>query len=426
MSLPTPPPSGRRPPVTEQLPVLRFIDAQLEHGRLEVHSYDMLYRVILMISDISLLLFPHSHVLHPTVRRHIEKLSNDIMRIFYIFGKHIDGKLKHAKRAMDTLPDLAVTEEERYENLRVWREVLQTTHAPSNNDTNMYRHFWLYYDTQVYRPFLQLHRDEPDHSVWQLHDMLNRIQERISSVCDDLEEANKIVRELDAEYTFGLWGANEAPRSETDGERQLSPIEETEDMAETITRSATTNDLLDILDEFFDSSNSPPGDDNLPIASTVADYNLGTKDVECLEEPLVGSKVPRVFTGCFLDLEESVKGLQLHRVNISMDGSEAEGSVKIKDFALCAPSTLPSPLPSPATLLERREALSTREPTWEKRIIGGQMVRSRRPHDRTRAQTVDERGGGLEAWLAIPPSLDRGQGHGSGVRSRAAQRQYTL
>lgn len=304
-------------------------------------------------------------------------------------------------------------------------EVYRTLHAPSDNDTNLYRYFWIYFDNHVYSPLLQLHRIEPDHSAWQLHDKLNKVQESILSLCDDCEEANKIVTDLDAEFTFGLWGTTEAPRFDTDGEKQLSPIEELDDK-EAMSRSITTNDLLNSLDDFFDSPTSLPGDENLPNAPTDDGYNLSTRNPDCQDEPSMGSEVPRVFTGSFLELEDCVKGLRLHRVNLSVDGSEADGSVKTKDFALCTPSALGSPLPSPATLLERREALSTREPAWEQRIIGGQMVRSRRPHDRNRTQTVDERGGGLEAWLAEPPTQDKALGRGVGARSRMAHRQYTL
>lgn len=306
-------------------------------------------------------------------------------------------------------------------------EVHRTLHAPSNNDTNMYLYFWIYYDAEVFRPFLQLHRDEPEHSVWQLHDKLSKIQESILALRHDVEEANQLVRDLDTEFTFGLWRATEASLPETHVDKPLSPIEESDDKPEAASRAITTSDLLDSLDDFFESPNSPPGDDNLPVISMDARYSISGRDSERRDEPLAAdSKVPRVFTGSFLNLEHSVKGLGLHRVNLSVDGSEADGSVKIKDFALCSPSTFPSPLPSPATLLERREALSTREPTWEKRIIGGQMVRSRRPHDRTRAQTVDERGGGLEAWLAESPSPDRALERGVDARSRVAHRQYTL
>lgn len=125
MSLPpSPPPSGLRLTDTGRLPILRFLDKHLEHRCLDVHSYDMLYQVVMMIGDISLLLFPHSHVLHHAVRRHIEMLSDRIVDTFCIFGGHIETWLNRARQAMDKLPDLEVEEEERYENLKVWREVL--------------------------------------------------------------------------------------------------------------------------------------------------------------------------------------------------------------------------------------------------------------------------------------------------------------
>lgn len=126
MSLPlTPSMTGSPPPPSNHDRVLDFLQIHLEQGKLEPHSHDMLHRSVLMMDEISLLLFPPSHILHAAVRQRIETLADAITNIFYVFGEHIDRGLRRAKRANAELPDLDVAEEQRLENLRVWREVIE-------------------------------------------------------------------------------------------------------------------------------------------------------------------------------------------------------------------------------------------------------------------------------------------------------------
>lgn len=128
MSVLPPPPTGTRVPIAQSpRPVaLCFLDAHLEHGGLDADGYDMLYGVLLMISEISLLLFPHSRGLDAKVMHRIKVLSNRVAGTFHVFGEHIDTHLRRAKRAMHELPDLAVTQEDhRRHNLKVWRRRLR-------------------------------------------------------------------------------------------------------------------------------------------------------------------------------------------------------------------------------------------------------------------------------------------------------------
>ena len=241
----------------------------------------------------------------------------------------------------------------------------------------------------------------PRHNSWQLRHRLNHIRDCIIFLCENVEESNKLVTDLDAEFAFGSWSMNQ-------GGKQPPPIKVINDEQKAIARNKKTNDMLINLDVFFEDSDSPT-------------YNIAAGVGED------GPEVPRVFTGSFSELQQSVQGLKLHRVNLST-GSEFEtgSDVQVKDFAMRTPLRTPCLLPSPATLLERREALSAREPTWEHRLIGGQVVQSRRPHDRNRAVTVDERGGGLEAWLSAPPTPDKAVDRAGRMNMRILQRQHTL
>lgn len=287
-------------------------------------------------------------------------------------------------------------------------------HAPSNDNVNLYRHFLAEFDDEVYCPLLQLHRVQPEHHSWQLHPWFDHPRSCMISIEENIEEANKIVIELDTEFTFGSWMADDVQRGDKTGAAKQPPATKNIDDGNRATpsKSESNADMLESLDDFFEGPEVVNGGDNLTTLQK--EYHIATGSGEG------GLTMPRVFTRSFDELEDSVRGLRLHHINLSTSDADhnAGGHVKVKDFALPTPCLLPSP----ATLLERREALCALEPTWEHRLIGGQVVHSRRPHDRNRAQTVDERGGGLDAWLAESPSPNR---VGS-IHSRVLHRQHTL
>ena len=233
------------------------------------------------------------------------------------------------------------------------------------------------------------------------------------SLEENVEEANKIVTELETEYTFGSSAAEDVQRRDkTEMAKQPSAVKNSGrgDKA-ALSRSKSNTDMLESLDEFFKGLEGVNNNDSLPCAQK--EYHIATGTGED------GSVTPRIFTRSFDELENSIRGLRLQHIDLSTDDDspDEDGTVKVKDFAFR------TPLPSPATLLERREALCARESTWEHRLIGGEIVHSRRPH---RAQTVDERGGGLDAWLAESPSPDMTMERASTIRSRVPHRQQTL
>ena len=285
---------------------------------------------------------------------------------------------------------------------------------PSNEDVNLYRYFLAEFDEEVYCPFLQLHRVQLEHESWRLRPWFDHIRNCLISLEENVSEANKTVTELDTEFTFGQWMAGSGQRDDNSGgSKELWATRKSENGNRARPSPSESNtDMLESLNEFFEGPEIANGGNNL--ASLQKEYDIATGSGEG------GPTTPRVFTRSFDELEDSVRGLRLHHINLSTsdDGHEAGGDVKVKDFALRTPCLLSSP----ATLLERREALCAREPTWEDRLIGGQVIHSRRPHDRNRAQTVDERGGSLHAWLAESPSPSRA----GSIHSRVLHRQHTL
>lgn len=112
-----------------------------------------------------------------------------------------------------------------------------------------------------------------------------------------------------------------------------------------------------------------------------------------------GIHVPRIFTGSFSQLEIDIRRLKLDKVKTPEDQPDLprKEHLKVRDFAV-TPQRSPYPSPSPATLLFRHEACLSKETELQSRIINGEVIRTRRPSTKVRAQTADETTGGIDAW----------------------------
>jgi len=105
---------------------LRLLDEHLARGGLDDDGYNELFEVLRMFSEISLLLFPPSVGPDKIVMRRVRFLSKHIADAFHTFGERIGAHLKSAQRAMQELPDLAVSQENiRRHNLQIWRRTLR-------------------------------------------------------------------------------------------------------------------------------------------------------------------------------------------------------------------------------------------------------------------------------------------------------------
>ena len=183
--------------------------------------------------------------------------------------------------------------------------------------------------------------------------MFAHIRDCMLSLEENVEEANKIVTELETEYTFGSWAAEDLQRRDkTETAKQPSAAKDAgRGNKAALSTSKSNTDMLESLDEFFEGPEGVSYNDSVPCAQKEYDIVTGTGED--------GSATPRVFTRSFDELEDSVRGLRLQHIDLSSDddGPDEDDTVKVKDFAFR------KPLPSPATLLERREALCAREST---------------------------------------------------------------
>jgi len=152
------------------------------------------------------------------------------------------------------------------------------------------------------------------------------------------------------------------------------------------------------------------------------------------------SAIPRVFETSFAGVVERGRHFRLltpeaqPSTPIPMSPVLAdEDPVKVRDFG-DASETL-SLCPSPVTLLFRREALVSRDVQWESRVLGGEIVRSRRPSEKLHLQgsrvIEDSHGRSFDGWLssrAAPPVERSAPGTPSSAvkRGGARQRENTL
>ncbi|KAK0898045.1 hypothetical protein LTR02_010389 [Friedmanniomyces endolithicus] len=147
------------------------------------------------------------------------------------------------------------------------------------------------------------------------------------------------------------------------------------------------------------------------------------------------SAIPRVFETSFASLLERARQLELPTpealpstpVHVSPILAH-EDPVKVRDFGDA--SETPSLCPSPVTLLFRREALVSRDVQWESRVLGGEIVRSRRPSEKLHLQGSrigeDSHGRSFDGWMssrAAPPEERSAPGTPSSAVKRGLLRQ---
>lgn len=288
----------------------------------------------------------------------------------------------------------------------------RSLHKPQQSDISLYCQLLEFFDDLVYAPFLQLHRSEPENGSWQLKDNIQCIHDSLQEMSDKCGETTKMVRQMDYQFRLACSRVSSHSLGPSISDKALSPIHESRAYPGPVTKAKKTSSLAS--KRGISTAGSRCGASHSRGDSSESRYHISPTASAIIERrsaSIGGSDVPRIFTGSFHELQQGVKELELDRVDLS---DQQEDTVKIKDFALRTPSLLPSP----ATLLERREAVLDREAKWDERMLAGEVVTSRRPSDRHRAQTIDDRTGGLEAWLGKAPTPEK--------KSRMLTRQQTL
>lgn len=288
-------------------------------------------------------------------------------------------------------------------------------HEPTGNDRRLFGSILNHYDIVAHQRLLQLDAHKP-------HYGLSGIVERASGVCMVLDELRGLAQEadeavLDLQKRFNaaisqlrhISARQETPTREhdEDSSHDLSVLPATV-YGQPHTQSGARHDLhisksFGIAEEelahrgharaatFSDMSYTASEDSGEIGRAITTDSGQG----QTLGSRRKGTSVPRIFTGSFSQLESDLRKLHIDKVKtpVTLD-IDRNDPVKVRDFG-ATPATSPGRTPSPPPL-QRREALASRDIEIQHRVINGELVRSRRPSTKTRAQTVDEH---LEAWL---------------------------
>ncbi|KAI5206768.1 hypothetical protein E4T39_02379 [Aureobasidium subglaciale] len=167
-------------------------------SELEVSTKTMLLAMVRMIVHISYQLFPASKNLPGDVARDVEGIAQDICEFLDLVLEKLEHRLDAAISAYGQLSDHKLPEEVALEEVIKWVDIIDELHTPTHVEVKIFRRMATLYDEFVYIPFLQLHRQEPEHNMYAvLEEFLDAIFIRLHAITTDATSADKIVREIE-------------------------------------------------------------------------------------------------------------------------------------------------------------------------------------------------------------------------------------
>lgn len=297
----------------------------------------------------------------------------------------------------------------------------RTLHEPTGNDKKLFKLMLEQFDSVAYQRLVQLHCRKAKYGLGSLVELATEVWHALRELHQLADEADTLVLALRKELQKALRRIPEDSFSAsqtyiTDRPQLSTPSLE---LLTAAVYKPAENERTATLNPGFSKSFSAAEEEvnrrgharaaTFPEADYTTSANstgLGApKQVNTIQGMEVGSRrrginVPRVFTGSFSQLESDIRSLKLDKVK-NPEGRVAPGAgdrIEVRDFG-ATPRDSPCTTPSPRTPLQRREALLSKETEIQDRLIKGEVVTTRRPSTKGRAQTIDDRTGGLNAWL---------------------------
>ena len=276
-----------------------------------------------------------------------------------------------------------------------------------------------HYDEVAYR-LLQLHRCKEQYDLGNIVKRATEVSQALNQLHQLAQESDALVVALEEEFKQALRRLATGCMSEANA-AQRQAVTHLSESAELVTATVyqpsndeATNRPHPFLSKSFSAAEEEVAHRGHARTATVceAQYAMAGKSADLVQprvaQPYQGAaigtrrkgNVPRIFTGSFSQLESDLRKLQLDKIRTHEGQINPKGlnSVKFRDFGAATPHISPCTTPSSATLLQRRDALVSRDSEFQNRVINGDVVKSRRPSTKPRAQTIDDRTGGLEAW----------------------------
>ncbi|KAI4720156.1 hypothetical protein E4T48_03531 [Aureobasidium sp. EXF-10727] len=167
-------------------------------SKLERSLKNVLMAMVRMIVHISHQLFPSSHILREVVARDVETITQDICDFLDLILEKLEQRLDAAGAAKDQLTAYHMPDEVALEEVTRWIDIIDGLHKPTHVEAKIFRRMATLYDEFVYMPFIQLHRQEPEHNMYLLLDaFLDAIFIRLRTIIADATSADNFVHEVE-------------------------------------------------------------------------------------------------------------------------------------------------------------------------------------------------------------------------------------
>lgn len=426
-------------PSVPDLPCVAFLKTHFANSGLDGKGYHMLYRMIEMISAIDWEVHTTCSSENPRPRANEDMIqyAKCILQGCEAFRKNMLPALIEAQVAVATLPNLEGDGEELEARFKQWRSKLRTLHEPTGNDTRLFK-LVLHHCIKVQERLIVLHSSNMSYNLDEVVQGIGAVHLALKELVEIAKEADEVVTALDAIFESFVEDQNQKSRVQALAETQQAAHasdSESELLAPAV-YSPPSHDKNTkpnaVFSKSFSAAEEELGRHHHVRTSTFSpsDYATVPKSASLAQDqpryPFQGSAigsrrkgahVPRIFTGSFSQLESDLRRLQLHKVRTPEEQTIAGSDpIKIRDFG-ATPAISPCTSPALCVSLQRREALLSKDSEFQNRVINGTVVKSRRPSAKMRAQTIDDKHGGLEAWLKEdPPTTHIQDTPGSAVR----------
>ncbi|KAK5175086.1 uncharacterized protein LTR77_000223 [Saxophila tyrrhenica] len=366
------------PSIRPKLQCVQFLETHFEQGGVDKKGFEMLYRMVEMMSAIGWethLIF-HSKIATGSSLAKMEYYISCMLQGCEVFRASMQEAAQKATDASNALPVVDTSG--------------NTTDAELSNDAKLFQMILEHFDKHAY---LRLHRlsiRKPAYGLVSLVSCATKLYEALHRLCQVALEADRRVIAL---------------RERLHKDEELTAAIRAQKLAESRVEMLAPTMYMPPLDKA--QSQPPPSlsktfsfaEDELNLrrharAATVPDTDFTTfQGLSTIGTRRHGTHIPRVFTGSFSQLETDMRKMQIHKIRTPEEPLE----VKIRDFG-ATPLLSPCDSPTAFTPLQRREAMVISDTELQDRVINGALVTSRRPSTKERAQTIDS-SFDLEAWL---------------------------
>lgn len=314
--------------------------------------------------------------------------------------------------------------------------ICRTLHTPTGNDRRLFELLLNHYDDVAYQRLVQLRLHKPTYGLEHILQSAKALYIALEELHHLAQQADELVLALDQKFKAAVDHLLNDSTEQTSSFQQQgkAAVQVPELLPATVYRPPENKPAARVdpyLSRSFGVAEEELARRGRTRAATFSEtcYTAAGGSAGSVqpasEHPLQGTtlgmrrkgtNVPRIFTGSFSQLESDLRKLQLHKVEtpvtLNIEGSDP---VKVRDFGT-TPAISPRRTQSPPPM-QRREALVSRDIEFKDRVINGEVVKSRRPSTKTRAQTIDDSTGGLDAWLKEEPSgQDTADAYSSAVR----------